>query len=664
MASGRRSMGSLFRLFLFFSFFCSLFGGGAPDDLASDRAALIAFSAAVSGVTRRWNVSDPSPCAWYGVTCASNRVTELRLPGSYLLGRIPSGTLANLTALRALSLRYNLLSGTLPPDFAALANLRYLYLQNNRLSGGIPAAVFSLRQLVRLNLAGNSLDGGIPVAFNNLTGLSTLLLDHNRLSGEIPDLRLLGLLQFNVSFNQLNGSIPASLRGLPASSFVGNSLCGRPLAPCLGEPSPAPSPWIPSNNGDSGGKKKLSAGAIAGIAIGSAVGFLVLLLLLVLCCRKREKDEAGPKAGGMMQPEAEMALRGKRESADNVAGPPPVAALPAAVAGGASGSARKLVFIGKVQGIYDLDDLLRASAEVLGKGTAGTTYKAMLEMGMVVTVKRLRDVNVPEKEFRERMEAIGAMDHPNLVALQAYYHSKDEKLLVYELVPNGSLSSILHGEPFLLPCTHALNSSSMAGNKVSGRTPLDWETRLEIALGAARGIEFIHLQGSGLTHGNIKSSNIILSKSNEARVSDFGLSSLGSTPMPNQRAASYRAPEVTDVRKVSQKADVYSFGVLLMELLTGKPPTQALHNEDGVDLPRWVQSVVREKWSSEVFDLELLRHQNVEEEMMQLLQLAIDCAVHFPENRPSMSEVVARIEGIRSNSSMTNQQQGGTAFGD
>ncbi|CAL9109165.1 unnamed protein product [Musa acuminata var. zebrina] len=675
MASGRRSMGSLLRLFLFFSFFCSLFGGGAPDDLASDRAALIAFSAAVSGVTRQWNVSDPSPCAWYGVTCASNRVTELRLPGSYLLGRIPSGTLANLTALRALSLRYNLLSGNLPPDFAALANLRYLYLQNNRLSGRIPAAVFSLRQLVRLNLAGNSLDGGIPVAFNNLTGLSTLLLDHNRLSGAIPDLRLLGLLQFNVSFNQLNGSIPASLRGLPASSFVGNSLCGRPLAPCLGEgsPSPAPSPWIASNNIDSGGKKKLSAGAIAGIAIGSAVGFLVLLLLLVLCCRKREKDEAGPKAGEMMQPEAEMALRGKREAADNVAGPPQVAVLPAAVAGGASGSARKLVFIGKVQGIYDLDDLLRASAEVLGKGTAGTTYKAMLEMGMVVTVKRLRDVNVPEKEFRERMEAIGAMDHPNLVALQAYYHSKDEKLLVHELVPNGSLSSILHGEPFLLPgyciacprtVTHALNSSSMAGNKVSGRTPLDWETRLEIALGAARGIEFIHLQGSGLTHGNIKSSNIILSKSNEARVSDFGLSSLGSTPMPNQRAASYRAPEVTDVRKVSQKADVYSFGVLLMELLTGKPPTQALHNEDGVDLPRWVQSVVREKWSSEVFDHELLRHQNVEEEMMQLLQLAIDCAVQFPENRPSMSEVVARIEGIRSNSSMTNHQQGGTAFGD
>ncbi|THU57796.1 hypothetical protein C4D60_Mb03t07320 [Musa balbisiana] len=617
----------------------SLFGGGAPDDLASDRAALLAFRAAVSGATRRWNVSDLSPCSWHGVTCAAGRVAELRLPGSSLLGRIPPGTLGNLTALRTLSLRYNLISGTLPPDFAAVASLRYLYLQDNRLSGEIPTAVFALRQLVRLNLADNSLVGAILPAFNNLTRLSTLLLERNRLSGDIPDLRLPNLLQFNVSFNQLNGSIPARLRSLPASSFSGNSLCGPPLGPCAGvhSPSPAPSSSSPSGGIDSnGGSKKLSAGAIAGIAIGSAVGFLALLLFLVSCYRKKRNGEAESKVGGSMGPESEMALRGKREVADNAGG------TAAAVAGGASRGGQKLVFVGKVQRIYDLEDLLRASAEVLGKGTSGTTYKAMLEMGMVVAVKRLRDVNLPEKEFRDRMEVIGAMDHPNSVTLQAYYYSKDEKLLVYEFVPNGSLSSVLHG------------------NKSSGRTPLDWKTRLEIALGAARGIEYIHLKSSGLSHGNIKSSNIVLAKFNEALVSDFGLNSLGSTPMPSQRAAGYRAPEVTDIRRVSQKADVYSFGVLLMELLTGKPPTQALNNEDGVDLPRWVESVVREEWNSEVFDLELLRYQNVEEAMVQLLQLAIDCAVQFPENRPSMSEVVARIEEICRGWSMRNQQQGGT----
>lgn len=204
----------------------------------------------------------------------------------------------------------------------------------------------------------------------------------------------------------------------------------------------------------------------------------------------------------------------------------------------------------------------------------------------------------------------------------------------------------------------------MSGNKLSGRSPLDWETRLEIALGAARGIEYIHLKGSGIAHGNIKSSNIILAESNEARVSDFGLSSLGSVAMPNQRAAGYRVPEVTDVRNVSQKADVYSFGVLLMELLTGKPPSQSLNNEDGVDLPRWVLSHVREQWNSEVFDEELLRYQNVEAHMVQLLQLAIDCAAVLPDKRPCMSDVVIRIEEIRSSCSVSDREQGGTIFED
>lgn len=170
--------------------------------------------------------------------------------------------------------------------------------------------------------------------------------------------------------------------------------------------------------------------------------------------------------------------------------------------------------------------------------------------------------------------------------------------------------------------------------------------RSGIALGAARGIEYLHSQGPNLSHGNIKSSNILLTKSYEARVSDFGLAHLvGPSSTPN-RVAGYRAPEVTDPRKVSQKADVYSFGVLLLELLTGKAPTHALLNEEGVDLPRWVQSIVKEEWTSEVFDLELLRYQNVEEEMVQLLQLATDCAAQYPDNRPSMSEVTRRIEEL------------------
>ncbi|KAJ1437779.1 Protein kinase domain [Sesbania bispinosa] len=303
------------------------------------------------------------------------------------------------------------------------------------------------------------------------------------------------------------------------------------------------------------------------------------------------------------------------------------------------GGAKKLVFFGNSARGFDLEDLLRASAEVLGKGTFGTAYKAVLESGPVVAVKRLKDVTISEKEFKDKIESVGAMDHQNLVPLRAYYFSRDEKLLVYDYMPMGSLSALLHG------------------NKGAGRTPLNWEIRSGIALGAARGIEYLHSQGPNVSHGNIKSSNILLTKSYDARVSDFGLAHLvGPSSTPN-RVAGYRAPEVTDPRKVSQKADVYSFGVLLLELLTGKAPTHALLNEEGVDLPRWVQSVVREEWTSEVFDLELLRYQNVEEEMVQLLQLAVDCAAPYPDKRPSMSEVTRSIQELRRSSLKEDQDQ-------
>lgn len=195
-----------------------------------------------------------------------------------------------------------------------------------------------------------------------------------------------------------------------------------------------------------------------------------------------------------------------------------------------------------------------------------------------------------------------------------------------------------------------------SGNKGSGRTPLNWETRTGIALAAARGLEYIHSTSPSASHGNIKSSNILLTKSYEARVSDHGLALLVGSATPSARVAGYRAPEVTDPRKVSQKADVYSFGVLLLELLTGKAPAQALMNEEGVDLPRWVQSVVREEWTAEVFDVELLRYQNVEEDMVQLLQLAIDCVAHYPDKRPSMPEVVVRIDEIQKSSLSSSYQ--------
>nr|CAD1832574.1 unnamed protein product [Ananas comosus var. bracteatus] len=663
----------------------------AAGDAASDAAALQALRSAVGRSALPWSPSTAA-CSWQGVGCdAAGRVVSLRLPGVGLIGEVPAGTLGNLTALRTLSLRFNALSGALPGDLAALSELRNLYLQRNRLSGEIPAAIFALPKLVRLNLAGNNFSGEISPAFNNLTRLGTLYLEENQLSGEIPDLNLPSLVQFNVSFNNLSGSIPSRLRKMPASSFLSTGLCGGPLGLCPGEiaPSPAEGPGGGGGAGGGGGesnkkkkKKKLSGGAIAGIAVGCAIGALLLLALLVLLCKRRGAGRSKTRSADAAAVERKLPESAAAEGRENghSAGGGAASASAAATAaaaskgdsGGAGAGAKKLVFFGGPASagaaVFDLEDLLRASAEVLGKGTFGTAYKAVLESGTTVAVKRLKEVSLPEREFREKVEAVGSLRHENLVPLMAYYYSKDEKLLVYDYMPMGSLSALLH--------VHLLTISKVLDNVVW----TFWGYTIQLALWIRkfdyplyyaqprlrpdpaqlgdpsehcplcrprRRLHPFRRPPSANSHGNIKSSNVLLSKSYAARVSDHGLAPLVGPLSSPSRVAGYRAPEVTDPHKVSQKADIYSFGVLLLELLTGKAPTQALLNEEGVDLPRWVQSVVREEWTQEVFDLELLRYQNVEEEMVQLLQLAIDCAAQYPDNRPPMSEVVSRIEEIQ-----------------
>ncbi|PWA57196.1 leucine-rich repeat protein [Artemisia annua] len=560
-------------------------------DLKSDAQALLQFASAVPHVRKlNWNSTDPICSSWVGITCndEGTRVIAIHLPGHGLFGPIPLNTIGKLDALRILSLRSNFLNGSLPSDIPSIPSLQFLYLQNNNFSGNIPQTL------------------------NNLTRLTALNLQFNSFTGPIPELNLTKLLLLNVSHNSLNGSIPSSLQKFPVSSFEGNSfLCGTPLSQCS---FPTISPSLPVRPTEH--KKKLSIAAILGIVIGGLVLLIILAIFLFFFLKKKDKDSVSELTIKAVPP-------GKNEKSDDFG------------SGVQAAEKNKLVFFEGSSYSFDLEDLLRASAEVLGKGSYGTAYKAILDEGTTVVVKRVREVGVAKKEFEQHMEFVGTIGrHPNIVPLCAYYYSKDEKLLVYEYMITGSLSALLHG------------------NRDIGRTPLDWETRVKISLGAAKGISHIHSEGGArFAHGNIKSSNILLTADFNGCVSDLGLAPIMNFPLTKPRFIGYYAPEVIETHKFTHKSDVYSFGVLLLELLTGKAPLPSSSHDEVVDLPRWVRSVVREEWTAEVFDEELMKHPHVEEEMVQMLQIGLACVARVPDNRPSMDDVVKMIADLRSSDS-------------
>lgn len=186
------------------------------------------------------------------------------------------------------------------------------------------------------------------------------------------------------------------------------------------------------------------------------------------------------------------------------------------------------------------------------------------------------------------------------------------------------------------------------GSRGGYRKALTWAARGKIAITAARGIEYLHSRGPKVVHGNLHASNILLTHSNAARLCDFGLLQLAaSTPPPKTNHSGYCAPEIAGERKpsASQKADVYSFGVVLLQLLTGKDGS-----EEGIELPRWVQSVGEERWMIEVFDPQIMveegQNPGAGDQIIELLQLAISCTAHHPNTRPSMLQVTHRIQHI------------------
>ncbi|XP_031407053.1 probable inactive receptor kinase At4g23740 [Punica granatum] len=533
-------------------------------DLDEDKRALLDFLLGTRHARAlNWRQDTPVCEAWTGVTCSDDRSRVVSL-------RLPGRGLR----------------GPIPPNtLTRLFSIQVLSLRFNFLSGPLPSDFSVWENLTVLDLSNNGFSGSIPDSISKLTHIAALNLANNSLSGEIPDLNLPNLKWISLANNKLNGTMPKSLQRFPSWAFLGNNLA------------------LEASDSDHRIKiEELGEPALLGIALGAcAVGFAVTSLLVITCCSSNGVDY-------------ETSLDSKGGSS----GKKPIKQNP-------TRDDKIMSFAGFSYSLR-FKHLLKLPAEVLGKGTFGHTYKAVLKDGNEVAIKWVAELSVAAAKFELLMETVGTLRHENIAPLRAYYCSRDEKMLVYDYFSEGSVSSILHG-------------------KIAGRqSRLSWERRVKIAVGAARGLAYIHAHnGKRLVHGNLKASNIFLNTQGFGCVSDIGLTTLMNPMMPaSLRAAGYRAPEMLDAQNACQESDVYSFGVLLLELLTGKSPTHAAK----VHLVRWVQSVVREEWSAEVFDLELLRCPNIEDEMIGMLKIGLACVATTPEERPKMAEVLEMVETV------------------
>ncbi|XP_074355388.1 leucine-rich repeat receptor-like protein kinase PXC1 [Apium graveolens] len=269
---------------------------------------------------------------------------------------------------------------------------------------------------------------------------------------------------------------------------------------------------------------------------------------------------------------------------------------------------------------FKMSDLLEAQADLQGHGLCSSLYKVKLKnSNTIFAVKRLKQSPLSFDEYCTIMKKIGKLQHQNLLPLVAYGFTNETKLLVYKFQPQGSLLSQLE-------------------KYTEGKRDFPWTTRLSIAVGIARGLDYIYQMCGDeevIPHGNIKLSNILLNEDEMPLISEYGCSKLVDPKKACLfNANEYAAPEKT----LSEQSDVFSFGVILLELLTGK-----IVERSGLDLPKWVTSMVREEWTGEVFDKEIAK---IAKYAFPLLNISLKCVAHLPQDRPTMAQVLEKIEEV------------------
>jgi len=560
--------------------------------------------------------------------CGSFRAFAVSLSHNFLSGELPV-EIGSCSSLRHFDASANQLSGSIPEAFGNLSDLSFLNLSSNKLEGvipqlenlqdleklilsrnhlmgGIPPLLGTLSSLIVLDLSVNDLDGNIPEELAQLSKLKALLLNNNSLSGSIPESlsNLTSLVQLNLAFNNLSGEFPVmgNWLGLCSSLVV----MGNPLLECSVASQPFSSPILtdpeypvvaptPASNTEMLGPPghHFSSIFVAAITSGCAIAVVLLVLVLLFQCTKQQ-------------------VPGLR---------------------GGQGRRREVVTFISINFHLTYENVVQATGNfslnnLIGTGGFGSTYKAELRPGLVVAVKRLaigRFQGV--QQFDTEIRTLGRIRHPNLVTLIGYHASEAEMFLIYNYFPQGNLESLIHGSE-------------------RGRT-MDWRMRHKIAMDIAHALEYLHDECvPRVLHRDIKPSNILLDNNLNAHLSDFGLARLlgdSETHATTDVAGTfgYVAPEYALTCRVSDKADVYSYGVVLLELLSGKQALDPSFSNygDGFNIVGWATLLIHQNQPHEVFTVGLWE-MGPESDLLEVLKLAVLCTGELLTVRPPMRNVV------------------------
>ncbi|CAN6459020.1 unnamed protein product [Victoria cruziana] len=410
------------------------------------------------------------------------------------------------------------LFGKLSSAIGNLTSLTEVYFQKNSISGKIPEELGNLPVLTRLDLSNNNLSGPLPDSLGHLTSINYLRLNNNSLSGEVPVslAKVPKLSLLDLSFNNLSGPVPtvqAKTFSVEGNVLICRNSSGRYCAAI--QPSSLDSP----PNASPGKQKSHRAAVAFGVAFGCTLGTLFVLAIVAWWKKKQSKQ--------MIQDDYDH------------------------------NHDEEMICLGNLKR-FSFRELQLAtdnfnSKRILGKGGFGNVYKGYLQDGTVVAIKRLKDCSHNgESQFQTEIELISLAVHRNLLRLLGFCITTSERLLVYPFMSNGSVASRLRAKP-----------------------SLDWNMRKRIALGAARGLVYLHEQcDPKIIHRDVKAANVLLDDYCEAIVGDFGLAKLMDHTDSHVTTAvrgtvGHIAPEYLSTGQSSEKTDVFGFGILLLELISG-----------------------------------------------------------------------------------------------